>query len=186
MSTVNNPLSGSAYGIIGKRYPRHALLSAFVRINRTGYCTNFYLMSLLSQIVDRQAIYNQRPQELASVVILSKRVAFSNKYSTDPETGRHVRDDNGNITFEHHSYTVQTADGKLTSLLIREDKVVNVPPSGVIIGCKAFIRVVEGDIADKDYPKMNIKAGEHFTNVTTLTFSMDNAEWNARNGAKMN
>lgn len=143
-------------------------------------------MSLLSGIVERQAIYNQRPQELATVVVIAKHVAFSNKYSIDPESGRHVRDDNGNITFEHHSYTIQTAEGNTTSILVREDKVVNMPPSGVIIGCKAFIRVIEGDVADKDYPKMNIKAGEHFTNVTTLTFSMDNAEWNARNGAKMN
>lgn len=37
MGTVGNPLTGSAYGMIGKRYPRHACDLPFGRINCTGY-----------------------------------------------------------------------------------------------------------------------------------------------------
>lgn len=137
---------------------------------------------LLKAIANAKAQYHTRPQDFQTVVVLNSRVAFEHKYALNPDTKRHVRTTDGTgETKRHISYTIRLDDGTVTDVLVREDFVYNMPPSGVIRGCKAMINVIEGDVATQDYPKLGIKKGEHFNNVASFTFSMDNAEWNAIN-----
>ena len=136
--------------------------------------------NLMQLAASRQAKYNARPMDLSVVTVISKRIAFTNNYSIDPETGRKKRDEKGNIKLDHINYRIQLADGTITSILVRQDMVKNEPSS--ILGTTAHCLQVEGDELKADNDKMNAKAGEHYINVAELAFDFSNYELFAKAG----